>query len=333
MAADELMRLLRGRSVHVLHGGFSNEREVSLVSGAAVADALKSLGCVVRRLDVDKSFGLDGQKLLAGSGLAFVALHGEFGEDGEVQEILEGWGVPYTGSGPEASRLAMDKVVSKQIFSEAGIRTPRWEVSPRHGDPAKLVAALGLPLVVKPSASGSSIGVTIVERSEDVPAALAEAGRHSGLPLVEEFVPGRELTVGILGDEALPVIELRTRGAFYDYRAKYADDAGTEYLCPAPISAAEAAAAGAASLAAHRALGCRDFSRVDLRMTAAGEMHVLEVNTIPGFTGHSLLPKAAGARGIGFAQLVERIALMALGRKPSGARRKSSREGTASHGG
>lgn len=333
MAAEELLRLLRGRSVHVLCGGFSNEREVSLASGAAVADALESLGCVARRIDVEKSFGAEGQHLLAGSGLAFIALHGEFGEDGEVQEILERWGVPYTGSGPEASRLAMDKVQSKQAFAEAGVRTPRWEVSARQGDPGRLVAALGLPLVIKPSASGSSIGVTIVERPEQVQPALNEAGRHSGVPLVEEFIPGRELTVGVLGDEALPVIELRTRGNFYDYRAKYADDAGTEYLCPAPVPEPQAAAAQAAALAAHRALGCRDFSRTDLRLTPAGEVFVLEVNTIPGFTGHSLLPKAAAARGLSFAQLVEKISIMALARRRSKAGEAGSREGTASHGG
>jgi D-alanine--D-alanine ligase len=167
-------------------------------------------------------------------------------------------------------------------------------------------------MVIKPSASGSSIGVTIVQKAEQIPAALAEAGRHRGVPLVEEFIPGRELTVGILGAAALPVIELRPRKQFYDYDAKYNDDAGTEYLCPAPVDESVAAAAQAQASAAHRALGCRHFSRVDLRLSPELQVYVLEVNTIPGFTSHSLLPKAAAAAGVDFTALVERIAEMAL---------------------
>ena len=330
MMNANLSRLLAGRSIGVLYGGFSNEREISLLSGEAVAAALSGAGHPVRRIDVDKSFGHEGLDALGGVGLVFIVLHGEFGEDGQVQEILERWGIPYTGSGPQASRLAMDKVAAKKIFVREGVSTPRWEVSPRKAKPKELVARLGLPLVVKPSASGSSIGVTIVQKVGDLPAALAEAGRHQGVPLVEEFIAGRELTVGILGDAALPAIELRPKARFYDYRAKYADDAGTEYLCPAPVSPEETAAAQALALAAHRALGCRDFSRVDLRLSPAGKLFVLEVNTIPGFTGHSLLPKAAAQVGISFAALAERIAEMALADE---SRNPAAKGGKVTHGG
>jgi D-alanine--D-alanine ligase len=312
MASEALKQLLAGRPIHVLHGGFSNERLVSLASGESVASALEGAGHSVVRVDVDKNFAAEGHALLAGTGLAFIVLHGEFGEDGELQEILEGWNLPYTGSGPRSSRLAMDKVLAKRVFVRKGLRTPRWEAAPRAADPGALVQRYGLPMVIKPSASGSSIGVTIVQKAEQIPAALAEAGRHRGVPLVEEFIPGRELTVGILGAAALPVIELRPRKQFYDYDAKYNDDAGTEYLCPAPVDESVAAAAQAQASAAHRALGCRHFSRVDLRLSPELQVYVLEVNTIPGFTSHSLLPKAAAAAGVDFTALVERIAEMAL---------------------
>jgi D-alanine-D-alanine ligase len=320
MASANLSRLLAGRSIGVLYGGFSNERAVSLLSGEAVAAALSGAGHPVRRIDVDKSFGHEGRDVLRGVGLAFIVLHGEFGEDGEIQEILESWGVPYTGSGPQASRLAMDKALAKKEFARQGVPTPKWEGVPRSARAEDLVGRYGLPLVIKPSCSGSSIGVTIVQKAEQIPAALAEAGRHSGVPLVEEFIPGRELTVGVLGDEALPAIELRAKNQFYDYEAKYSDDAGTEYLCPAPIEEAVAAEARVLSLAAHRALGCRHFSRVDLRLSPDGRLFVLEVNTIPGFTNHSLLPKAAAAAGRNFAALVEHIAEMALIDHQAGAR-------------
>ncbi len=312
MTGKLLREKLVGRPIAVLLGGFSNEREVSLMSGGAVADALESAGHPVRRVDVKQSFVSDGNEILAGCGLAFVMLHGEFGEDGEVQRLLEAWGVPCTGSGPEASRVAMDKVQSKDVFERKGITTPRWKDCGADADPGELVAEFGLPLVIKPAASGSSLGVSIVTRREDVAGALVEAGRHRGAILAEEFITGREVTAGILGSEALPVIELVPERGFYDYQAKYSDDAGTEYLCPAPLDAQVAQAVQAEALAAHRALGCRGFSRVDMRLSAENHPYVLEVNTIPGFTSHSLLPKAAAARGISFTELVEKIAEMAL---------------------
>jgi D-alanine-D-alanine ligase len=302
----------------VLLGGFSNEREVSLVSGDAVASALEGAGHVTRRVDVHEDFERRGEAILEGCGLAFVMLHGEFGEDGQVQELLEGWGLAYTGSGPASSRAAMEKVSSKRAFEQKGIRTPRWRTFARGEDPDGLVEEFGLPMVVKPSASGSSIGVTIVRDEGELGTALGEAAKHRGQVLVEEFVHGREVTVGVLGGEALPVIELVPKREFYDYDAKYSDDAGTEYLCPAPLAGGATEALQAEALAAHRSLDCRDFSRVDMRLDDQGTGFVLEVNTIPGFTSHSLLPKAAQANGVGFTELVERIAELALGRFGAG---------------
>jgi D-alanine-D-alanine ligase len=315
MTPSSLLEKLNGKPIDVLLGGFSNEREVSLASGGAVADALEGAGYPVRRLDVSAEFERVGREQLVGTGLVFIMLHGEFGEDGGVQQLLDQWGLPYTGSDPVASRVAMDKLQTKDIFGRRGIATARWRVVDEGAEAAQLVEEFGLPLVVKPSESGSSLGVSIVEELASLGPALAEAARQRGSVMVEEFVAGREVTVGVLGSEALPLIELVPRGEFYDYDAKYSDDAGTEYLCPAPLEESVAEALQAEALAAHRALGCRDFSRVDLRLTSEGQGSVLEVNTIPGFTSHSLLPKAAAAVGISFTQLVERIAELALARE------------------
>jgi D-alanine-D-alanine ligase len=312
LAREKLRELLDGRPVDVLLGGFSNEREVSLVSGGAVADALEGAGHAVRRVDVSEAFPEKGRDILAGTGLVFVMLHGRFGEDGEVQQLLEEWDLPYTGSGPVASRAAMDKVQSKEVFERKGICTPPWGVYGRDMSPDEIVAQYGLPLVVKPAASGSSIGVSIVGEAADVEGALREAERHGGPVVLEEFIAGRELTVGVLGAEALPLVELVPKREFYDYDAKYSDDAGTEYVCPAVLDEKLCESVQAEGLAAHRALGCRGFSRVDVRLSEEGRCFVLEANTIPGFTSHSLLPKAAAARGISFSELVERIAEMAL---------------------
>lgn len=314
MSTERLRALLGDRPVHVLLGGFSNEREVSLQSGEAVAAALEERGHRVARLDVSRDFEQVGRDLLAGTGLAFIILHGEFGEDGQIQRLLEGWSVPYTGSDSASSRSAMDKVLTKRCFEQRGIETPRWEIVEPPVDGAALVEKYGLPLVVKPSESGSSIGVTIAREEGAVAPAVEEAAKCRGVVMVEEFVGRREVTVGILGEEALPIVELVPQREFYDYEAKYSDDAGTEYLCPAPLDAEVTAALQAEGLAAHRALACRDFSRVDLRLGEDGSGSVMEVNTIPGFTSHSLLPKAAAEGGTCFADLVEKIAVLALER-------------------
>lgn len=300
--------------IAVLLGGFSSEREVSLRSGAAVARALRERGHDVHEIDVrDEAVGdLDRVR----PDVAFIVLHGRFGEDGGAQALLEAKGIPYTGSGVAASRLAMDKAASKARFKEAGVpAAPDLLVREAEGGSAAKarVLAFGLPVVVKPVAEGSSVGITIHRTAEALEAGLAEAFRHGGAALVERFVAGREMTVGILEDRALPVVELKPARDFYDYEAKYRDDR-TVYVVDPPMAAADREAVQAAGLAAHRALGCEGFSRVDVILGGAGAPCVLEVNTIPGMTDRSLLPKAARAAGIAFPDLCERIAQQGLAR-------------------
>ena len=251
--------------------------------------------------------------------VVLIALHGNWGEDGSIQGLLDTLGVPYTGSGLLASALAMDKVMAKTVLAAAGIDVPRGAVV--RGDSAKDLGearAVGLPAFVKPVASGSSVGASIVEREQDLAAAVAEAFRYEpagpqARVLVEERIGGRELTVAVIGNDelqALPVIEIKTKRAFFDYSAKY--DAGeSEEICPAEIPAEVAARAKDIALRAHRALGCRGMSRTDL-MWSGDRMVALEVNTIPGMTANSLLPKAARAAGIEFGDLLERLLEWAL---------------------
>ena len=286
--------------VGILAGGPSSEREISLRSGAAVYRALAGHGIDAVLLDVKgdvvslvREHGID---------VAFIALHGRFGEDGTVQKILEEIGVPYTGSGVDASRLAIDKIASKKVFSDAGIPVPRHVVLEKGSAGAGDVCAMGFPLVIKPQLEGSSIGLSVVREPDALPAALERAFACGDAALAEEYIDGRELTVGIVDDEPLPVIEIVTRGRLYDYSAKY-NDPETRYLVPAPISPAEARRAQELGRRAHLALGCRCFSRVDMMMDGAGGLFVLETNTIPGMTERSLLPKAAGATGLHFGAL------------------------------
>ncbi|MCX7804217.1 MAG: D-alanine--D-alanine ligase [Planctomycetota bacterium] len=311
--------------VGVLYGGPSAEREVSLASGDAVASALARAGFDVRRLEMrDEDVG----GLVGGSGadVAFLALHGEFGEDGQVQAILERIGIPYTGSPPAASANAMDKHAAKRLFVAAGIPTPPWILADRPRA-AREVLESGFvpPLVVKPVGAGSSIGVTIVRRAEDLEPAIGKALEVSRPALIETFIAGREFTVGVLDDErgcpqALPPIELVVSRDFYDYTAKYSDEGGTRYICPADTGEEITERLQATALAAHRVLGCRHMSRTDIRMDRSGGLWVLEVNTIPGFTSHSLLPKAAMAAGITFEELCARLVRLALA--AAGARKR-----------
>ncbi|MHC4247950.1 MAG: D-alanine--D-alanine ligase family protein [Planctomycetota bacterium] len=300
--------------VAVVYGGPSEEREVSLESGAAVADALEAEGWPVRRLVIEDTIDPFVNGIRAAGEIAFLVLHGRYGEDGTVQEALERAGIAYTGSGPAASRAAMDKPTSKRMFQAGGVETPKYYVA-RHDPEAETRAALraeglAVPLVVKPAASGSSIGVTIVRDEGALREALGRAGEFGDEVLVEAFVEGRELTVGVLEEEALPVVELLPAREFYDYSAKY-EDAGTRYICPAELSGSELRAVEEIALAAFRALGGRDFGRVDVMLGTDGRPSVLEVNTIPGFTSHSLLPRAATAAGVPFGELVGRIAGLA----------------------
>ncbi len=285
--------------IAVLMGGISAEREISLNSGRAAAAAMRSAGCRVEEVDVrDRQLDLP-----AGTDVAFIALHGVWGEDGAVQSLLEKRGVPFTGSGAEACRLALDKVAAKEVFRKAGLAVAR-DVVIRGRDDLKRARTypFGFPRVVKPSREGSSIGVRIVRREEEMEDALREAMKSDDLVLVEEFIEGRELTVGVFRSAALSVVEIRPKHGWYDYANKYTK-AATEYLVPAPIEEALRERVQREALEAHRALGCRDMSRADFRLDAGGKTYLLEVNTIPGMTETSLLPKSAAAAGITFPNL------------------------------
>ena len=288
-------------------GGSSAERKVSLRSGAGVAQALRSLGHTVTELDPEKLDWILPPEMDA----VFLALHGTYGEDGTVQAQLEKLGVPYTGCDAEASRIAFDKVQTKQRCVAAGVPTAKFLVV----ESSKTPWPLGWqpPLVVKPVRQGSSVGLQFVERVADWPGALAEALRYDSQVLVEEKIVGREVTVGILDGLALPVVEVRPKSGRYDERSKYT--AGeTEYFCPADFDAATTKRIQAAALGAFHAVGGRDYSRVDVMVRPNGEPVVLEVNTLPGMTETSLLPKAAAAAGIGYAELCQRMIDLALKR-------------------
>lgn len=300
---------IQNTRVAVLMGGPSAERAVSLRSGEAVAHALENAGAVVTTVDVH---GPDFE-LPFETEVVFVALHGTFGEDGTVQQILEECGVPYTGSGPEASAKAFDKVAAKAEFVSARIPTPRYKVVSAGRHDHKRLAGMELPLVVKPARQGSSVGVEIVHRRADLEQACVDAGRYDERLIVEEFVAGRELTVGIFDGNPLPVVEIRPKQSFFTYQAKYTPGQ-TDYFVPAQVDAVPAAHAQFLAKRAHECLGCRDFSRVDLMLAGTGELFVLEVNTIPGFTDTSLVPKAARAAGMSFQQLCVRLVEMALAR-------------------
>ena len=303
--------------VTVLMGGPSAEREVSLASGRAVSAALRRAGHLVREVDADvssvRALRPDEQEVV------FIALHGPFGEDGTVQAMLEEAGIPYTGSAPAASRAAMDKVVAKEMMRRAKVFTPeamvlrREELDGKSEAPGAARDRLGLPVVVKPARQGSSIGVGIVREASALPAALEEAFAYDDVVLVEKYVAGRELTVGILGERTLPVIELRPHREFYDYQAKYVGEQ-TEYIFEVDLPPATLEAAADMSLRAYRALGCRDLARVDLILDEWQRPFVLEVNTIPGFTDHSLVPKAARRAGITFESLCDFLVRLACGR-------------------
>ena len=294
-------------NIAVMLGGPSAEREVSLSSGAGVATALRSLGHVVTEVDPqDGTFTLPPK-----TDVVFLTLHGTYGEDGTVQQQLEKLGVPYTGCDAEASRIAFDKVLTKQRCIEAEVPTAKFLVV----DSEKTPWPMGWqpPLVVKPVRQGSSVGLQFVERVAEWSDALREASRHGSELLVEEKIVGRETTVGILDGVALPVVEVRPKSGSYDYRNKYTPG-NTEYFCPADFDEATTARIQAAALLAFRAIGGRDYARVDVMVRANGEPVVLEVNTLPGMTPVSLLPKAAAAAGIGYEQLCQRMIELALTR-------------------
>jgi len=291
--------------VAVLYGGVSAEREVSLASGAQVIAALAEAGFEVTPIEV----GADLAALLAAltppPDVVFNALHGRFGEDGAIQGVLDWLGLPYTHSGVRASALAMDKVAAKTVFAAAGLTVPRGLLVSR--DALAAADPLPLPYVVKPANEGSSVGVEIVRCGDNRRTEIARAWQYGPAALVEEYIPGRELTVAVMGETPLAVTEIiATDGGFYDYEAKYADG-GSRHVIPAAVPPETTARALEMALAAHRALGCRGASRADFRYddTAGepGRLVLLEVNTQPGLTPTSLLPEQAAHRGIGFPAL------------------------------
>ena len=288
-------------------GGPSAEREVSLRSGAAVAKALRSLGHEVSELDPRMA----DWSLPTQTDVVFLALHGTYGEDGTVQKQLDKLGVPYTGCDAEASRIAFDKVLTKQSCIQAGVPTPKFVTV--HSAAESFPENFSVPLVVKPSRQGSSVGLQFVERVEDWPAALAAALEFDSEVLVEEKISGRETTVGILDGKPLPVVEVRPHNGVYDAHSKYTPGA-TDYSCPADFEAATTKRIQEAALAAFQAVGGRDYARVDVMVRMDGSPLVLEVNTLPGMTETSLLPKAAAAAGMNFAGLCQRMVDLALKR-------------------
>ncbi len=303
--------------ITVLMGGPSAEREVSLMSGNAIADGLQRRGHNVTRADIlpNDPSALDRN----GIDVVFIALHGDFGESGEVQRLCQEHRLRYTGSGPRASQLAIDKAATKQIVKRVGLTTPDWMIVEDFHAPnqiAQWLPELELPVVLKPVDGGSSVDITIAHTRQARDEALDSLLDKYGRAMLERFIPGRELTVGILGDEPLPVLEIVPGGEFYDYRAKYSDEAGTVYTFDHGLDARTTEILQASARATHRALGCRDMSRVDFLLDDEATPWVLEINTIPGFTSHSLLPMAAARTGVEFDHLVDRIAAMAMGREP-----------------
>ncbi|MCS7089333.1 MAG: D-alanine--D-alanine ligase [Verrucomicrobiota bacterium] len=296
--------LERKLTITVMMGGPSAEREVSLRSGLGVAAALRSRGHRVHELDPAEP----GWVLPEGTDVVFLALHGAYGEDGTVQAELEKLGVPYTGCGPEASRVGFNKILSKQRFVAAGVPTPRYMVIER--PEAAWPVGWEPPLIVKPARQGSSLGLQLVEDRADWPRALAEAWRYDTCLLVEEKVTGRECTVGLLGDQILPISEVRLKQGLYDYHTKYTPGAA-EYLCPAPWDEITAERIRTAARAAFDAIGGRDYGRVDIIVRPDGLPVVLEVNTLPGMTPTSALPRAARAAGITYEDLCERMIALA----------------------
>lgn len=290
--------------VAVLMGGISAEREVSLMSGAAILKALKAQGVDAHGIDANPEN--IGQLKAGGFERAFVALHGRWGEDGVVQGALQAINMPFTGSGVLGCALAMDKVRSKQVWQALGLPTANYRVLRCEQDLAGLIEELGLPLFLKPAREGSSVGIGKVTQADQLLEAYRTTAKFSDDVLAEQFISGAELTVTVLNGEALPIIRMSTDNEFYDYEAKYQSD-DTQYFCPAGLSDELDKAIRGLSLQAFEALDCAIWGRVDLMLDADGQPLLLEVNTVPGMTDHSLVPMAAAAVDIGFSDLVIRV--------------------------
>ena len=299
------------KKIAVLMGGPGSERDVSLATGRGVSKALRSLGVEVIDVDVrDENFPLPKDV-----DLGFLTIHGTFGEDGQLQKILEDRGVAYTGDGVEESHAAFDKLLTKEKFRDHNVVTPEWEVIDVGQRPK-----ISVPLVLKPPCQGSTVGVVIVKKESELDSAMKEAGKYDRKLLVEKFVSGRELTIGILGDQALPILEIIPKGGFYDFNTKYPflnpqAGASAEHVCPAKIDSAKTKQIQELALQAFRALGLAVYARVDVILSEAGNPFVLEANTIPGMTETSLLPEAAAAAGINYVDLCLRIIELSRARR------------------
>lgn len=299
---------LKKKKIGVLLGGLSREREISLRTGKAIQKALVEKGYKACCIDVGRDIA---EKLVKEKiEIAFVALHGRYGEDGTIQGMLELMGIPYTGSGVLASALCLHKIMAKKILLHEHLPTPSFECLKREEVEKGALGktSLSLPLVVKPAREGSTIGISIVRKEEELPRALKEAGKYDEEILIEAFMKGKEITVGILNDLPLPIIEIAPKSGFYDYRSKYTKGE-TEYIIPARVSREKYLYAQEISLRAFRALGCSGCARVDLMTDEEGNPYIIDVNTMPGMTETSLLPKAAEFVGISFGELAERILL------------------------
>lgn len=317
-------------NILVLMGGMSAEREISLDTGHAVAEALETAGHTVTVYDLSAADGRDVIALanspqLGAADVVFIALHGGEGEDGRIQALLDLLGVAYTGSGVCSSAVCMDKSLSKAVFEYHGIATPAWRcLKGGDADLEHVERAIpdvgGFPLVIKPVDQGSTIGISIVRQAADLKGAIDLARRYSPAIVLERYIEGRELSVPIVGDEVYPVVEVRPKGGFYDYKRKYTKGM-TEYLCPAPIAAGIAQRIERDAMKAFLVLGCEGFARVDLRLGDDGVPYFLEVNTIPGMTETSLVPMGAEARGISFPDLCDRIVNLAITRAGTGNRK------------
>jgi len=300
---------MKQKRIGILLGGLSVEREVSMRTGAAVAKALRSLDYEVLEIDVQKD--LPARLIAERVDVAFIALHGRYGEDGCVQGLLESMFIPYTGSGVLASAVGMEKVFAKQIFIAARIPTPAHATFADGAAARAGFASLPfpLPVVVKPSREGSSVGVHICKTPEQYEQAVDDAARLAGVLMVEEYIKGREVQGAVLDDEALGAIEIVPAREFYDYEAKYSAGSGTRYVFPAPLPPEQYERVNEVCLSAHLALGCSGATRSDVIVTDKGEVYLLELNTLPGMTTTSLLPKIAAGRGIDFPRLCERLLL------------------------
>ena len=297
--------------VAVLMGGNSAEREVSLHSGRAVVSVLRSTSVDVFDCVYDGNIR-DYLTQLATADVVFMALHGGEGENGEVQQVFDEKGIIYTGSGPEASSLAMDKNTSKQLMVENELPTPEWLFF-ENDDWATIDSKgdFGYPLIVKPNGEGSTVGLSIVRSEADLIPAMEKANESKSGIILEEYIPGRELTVSILGDEALPCVEIIPSHDHYDFECKYTTGMSS-YICPADLPAALASQLSKTSLAIHEIIGCRHYSRADFRLSPENSFYCLEVNTLPGLTDTSLVPKAAEVLGISFKELTLKLCRMAL---------------------